>query len=287
GKLLATTYMTMPTPGVAFTPSSELKIWDVSSGRELQTLTMRMPANEVGFSADAKTIATVDLYGEIVLWDVSSGSRLRSLTSTPGQSASPLGGFGNFPMPTMTPGQKPNPRNMRMPSQADIQAMMQNMQNMMNNTLGAMSAGTMGKSVTSLSFSPDGRMLASGGFESKSNLDLTAAMNQAQNKQKSSKKPPQNSDDILKDLKVETTGQILLWDPATGQQIGAIKGHGKGVTQVAFSHDARMIASAASDNTIKLWDVNSKSELRSLNGHTANIEAMDFSPDGKLLASVS
>jgi len=231
-------------------------------------------------------IATVDHYGEIILWDVSSGSRVRSL-SAPGQGANPLSAMGNFSLPTMTPGQKPNPRNMKMPSQADIQAMMANMQNMMNNTLGAMAAGTMGKTVTSLSFSSDGRMVATGGFESKSNLDLAGAMNQAQGKQPSKKQPPPNSSDLMKDLKVETTGQILLWDPGTGQQIGALKGHGKGVTQVAFSHDAKLIASAASDNTIKLWDVGSKSELRTLTGHTANIAAMDFSPDGKLLASVS
>lgn len=286
GKLLAVTYMSMPTAGVAWTASSELKIWDAAGGRELQTLTMKMPAEEVGFSADGKQIATVDHYGEIILWDVSSGTRVRSLTATPGQSANPLANLGTFGVPTIPPGQKPSRKNMpQMPSQADIQAMMAGMQNMMNNTLGAMAAGTMGKTVTSLIFSPDGRMVATGGFESKTNLDLTGAMNPAQGKQK--KQPPKSTDDMMKNLKVETTGQIALWDPGTGQQIGIIKGHGTGITEVAFSQDAKLIASAASDNTIKLWDLASKSELRTLTGHTANIEAMDFSPDGKLLVSVS
>ena len=48
---------------------------------------------------------------------------------------------------------------------------------MMTNMMGSMSAGTMGRSVTSLAFSPDGRTLAIGGVESKSNFDLAAMMN--------------------------------------------------------------------------------------------------------------
>jgi WD40 repeat protein/uncharacterized caspase-like protein len=277
--------MSLPSSqNTAWTPSSELKIWDVATGRELQTLVLKMAPDEVGFSPDGKTVATVDYSGEITVWDASSGSRLRSLTTNPGQTPNPLAGLPNFP--TVTPGQKPNMKNL--PSMAQMQAMMANVQsileNSITNTLGSTVAGTMGK--RAISFSPDGRLLASGGFESKTNMDLSGIMNPG--KQKSSKKQaPTNSDDLMKDLKVETTGQIVLWDPASGQQIGAIKGHGKGVTQVIFSRDAKVIASAASDNSIKLWDVNTKSELRTLTGHTSNIEAMDFSPDGKLLASAS
>ena len=53
------------------------------------------------------------------------------------------------------------------------------MAGMMTNMMGSMSAGTMGRSVTSLAFSPDGRMLAIGGVESKSNIDFAAMMNPA------------------------------------------------------------------------------------------------------------
>ena len=47
--------------------------------------------------------------------------------------------------------------------------------------LGTVTAGTMGRSVTSLSFSPDGKVLASGGVESKSNLDAAVLMGGAMN----------------------------------------------------------------------------------------------------------
>ena len=59
----------------------------------------------------------------------------------------------------------------------------------------------------------------------------------------------------MKNMKVEAVGQVTLWDVASGTEIGALKGHGKGVTQVAFSRDGRLLASSSSDNTIRIWDV--------------------------------
>jgi WD40 repeat protein len=158
---------------------------------------------------------------------------------------------------------------------------------MINNTLGAMTAGTNGRNVTSVTFSRDGSVLASGGIETKSNHDLTTMMQQPTSQKRGKNQPPPSTDDFLKNLKIETTGQLVLWDPATGQQLGMIKGHGKAITHVAFSRDAKLIASAGSDNTIKIWDIATQRELKTLTGHTGGIESMDFSPDGKLLASAS
>ena len=69
---------------------------------------------------------------------------------------------------------------------------------------------------------------------------------------------------MMKNMKVEAMGQVMLWDVATGREIGALKGHGKGVTQVAFSRDGRLLASGSTDNTIKIWDVATQRELRTL-----------------------
>ena len=60
-----------------------------------------------------------------------------------------------------------------------------------------------------------------------------------------------------------------------------LKGHGKGVTQVVFSRDGRLLASSSSDNTIRIWDVAGRRELRTFTGHTANIDSLDFSPDSR------
>jgi uncharacterized caspase-like protein len=274
----------MQNPTTPGSLQSQLRIWDVKSGREVSSLT-DAASFEAGFNPDGRMLATLGSMGQISLWDTASGNRLRELKS------SPLGNLGSLTGGAMNPGAINPAAIMRgsgkpgsmpaMPNIADLTSMMTNM-------MGAMSAGTMGRSVTSMAFSRDGRMLATGGVETKSNIDLAAMMGGAQPGQKGQKKPPKNApdpQDIMNTMKVEATGQVVLWDVSTGQEIGALKGHGKGVTSVAFSRDGRLLASGSSDNTIKIWDVATKTELRTLAGHTANIESIDFSPDGRLLAS--
>ena len=178
--------------------------------------------------------------GDINLWDTASGSKVRALSTSPMASLTQPGGLGSMGnVSTMKPGLiKPGsmPNLQNMPSIADITSMMTNM-------MGAMSAGTMGRTVTSLAFSPDGHILATGGVETKSNFDAAAMMGGAQGQKgqkKNSKAPPQDPQDFLKNMKVETTGQVVLWDVASGGELGALKGHGKGVTQVAFSRDGAL-----------------------------------------------
>jgi hypothetical protein len=257
-----------------------VRIWDVKSGRELRTLQSASSANEAGFSADGRVLATLGSMGDISLWDTASGSKLRDLTSSPmagiNQMMQGVGGMTGG----LTPGQLKKMKPGSMPQMPDLTAI----SGMMTNMMGSMSAGTMGRSVTSLAFSPDGRTLAIGGVESKSNLDFAAMMDPAAQKNRKNSKPP-DPDEMMRNMKVEAVGQVTLWDISSGTEIGALKGHGKGVTQVAFSHDGRLLASSSSDHTIRIWDVAGRRELRTLAGHTANIDSLDFSPDSRLLAS--
>jgi hypothetical protein len=242
----------------------------VKTGRELSALAAGELPSEVEFSPDGRVVGTIGTMGQISLWDVQSGSKLRDLTSNP------MSKLMNMPT-SIKPGQMPT-----MPNMADIAAMM-------NNVYGSMAAGTPGRTVTSLAFSPDGKTLLTGGVESKTNIDFAAmmsgAMKQGGKRSKGSKTP--DPQDIMKDLRVEAIGRVQLWDVASGSEIGDLKGHGRAVSKVALSRDGKLLATGGTDNTIKLWDLGAKRELITLTGHTANIESLDFSPDGRLLASAS
>jgi len=265
---------------------NQLKIWDVKTGRELRSIALGLGgASKLGFSSDGRTLATLGALGQISLWDTESGRRIRDLTSSSLGSLGALGNPGVMPPGSISPGAIMT-GSMKPGSPGSI--VMADMGAMMTNMMGAMSAGTMGQTVTSVAFSPDGRTLATGGVETKSNFDMAAMMSGTMNQGKKSKKQPTpDPQDFLKTIKVETTGQVRLWDVASGSPAGELKGHGKGVTEVAFSRDGQLVASGSTDNTIRIWDLATRRELRTLTGHTSNIESLDFSPDSRLLASAS
>jgi len=101
------------------------------------------------------------------------------------------------------------------------------------------------RSVTDVTFSPDGRLLAS------CSEDKT----------------------------------VRLWDPATGKHRRTLAGHTDGVTGVAFSPDGRLLASSSEDDTVRLWDPATGEHRRTVAGHTNSLYGVAFSPDGRLLAS--
>ena len=76
-------------------------------------------------------------------------------------------------------------------------------------------------------------------------------------------------------------------DSGTNPAVQTITGHIGNVTSIAFSADAKTIASGSADMTIKLWDSQTGEELKTFSGHQGPVASVAFSPDGKTIASGS
>ncbi|MEA5518209.1 CHAT domain-containing protein, partial [Limnoraphis robusta] len=74
---------------------------------------------------------------------------------------------------------------------------------------------------------------------------------------------------------------VKLWDASTGKEIKTLTGHTNSVNGVSFSPDGKTLATASGDNTVKLWDASTGKEIKTLTGHTNSVNGVSFSPDGK------
>ncbi|WGV27261.1 NB-ARC domain-containing protein [Halotia branconii] len=80
---------------------------------------------------------------------------------------------------------------------------------------------------------------------------------------------------------------IKLWDVHTGNCLKTLQGHTNWVRSVAFSPDGQTLASGSEDQTIKLWDVHTGNCFKTLEENTNRVRSVAFSPDGQILASGS
>src|SRR5215468_3286282 len=77
---------------------------------------------------------------------------------------------------------------------------------------------------------------------------------------------------------------VRLWDAATRKEIRKYEGHSKLVLAVAIAPDSKRILSGSLDNTAKLWDEPASAPLKTLTNPPAAFEALAVKADGKQFA---
>jgi WD40 repeat protein len=82
-------------------------------------------------------------------------------------------------------------------------------------------------------------------------------------------------------------GMIKIWNAETGEEIHTLRGHKTSVNAVIVTPDGKHFVSGSSDYNLKVWDMESGQEIRTLEGHSDKVNAVAVTPDGKRAISAS
>ena len=270
---------------VSFSPNSSVLafggedgviVWDVSSRTRVATLPHTGWTGSVSFSPDGSLLASEGWDG-VIVWDVSSQTQLSILPDGDG-----VGSVSFSPDGSLLASGERDPWGGN-PWYEDGDVILWDVSS--RSQLAILQGHT--SRVRSISFSPDGSLLASGGKDGDVIVwDVSSGSQVATLPHTSEVFSVSFSPDGL--LLASgggnpwEDGDVIVWDVSGRSRIATLP-HTSEVFSVSFSPDGSLLASGGEDGVI-LWDVSGRSQVATL-PHTGWIGSVSFSPDGLLLAS--
>jgi WD40 repeat protein/tRNA A-37 threonylcarbamoyl transferase component Bud32 len=213
------------------TRRGSVRLWDGRVGKVIAELPLGGWCRGLAFSEEGQTLLTSTLppNNQFILWKVPEGKKLASYPAAR----------------TVSSGVRfAATRELGLAAHAVGERI-----RVVNLTSGQVqwTAAVEDEKVSTLTFSPDGKMLATGADA------------------------------------VEPA--IRLWDAASGKDLGRLRGHSAYIFDVLFWPDGKTLASASADQTIRLWDLTHMRPLHTLRGHRHELWRLALHPDQKTLVS--
>jgi WD40 repeat protein len=224
----------------------------------------------VSFSPDSRLLASASSQGKIYLWDLETGRKLTRFDSSGGDIVvfSPDGCLLALNSIKLKDG---TVRVWDVKSGRELHVLKGHKEH-----------------VSSISFSPDGRLLASGSFDRSVRVwDIKTGKQQAVLKEHDGAiHSVQFSHDGMLLASGAEDARLLLWSTKTKKLLNVMGGKGI-VYIITFSPDGKLLASASSDG-IRVWTIESDIELnKMIAGEDSGLMSLAFTPDSKRLISAS
>ena len=140
--------------------------------------------------------------------------------------------------------------------------------------------------VHSVSYSSDGRLLASGSADGTVRIWDTQVGEETLSPMRSGDGPVFSVDFAQTSKQVTfgtEAGVVYVWNIAQGQSHLRLSGHSSPAYSVAFSLDGNRLVSASKDTAL-LWNPQTGEQLAVLNGHAESVDSVAFAPNGIILA---
>src|SRR5262249_29581299 len=148
--------------------------------------------------------------------------------------------------------------------------------------------------VHDLAYTPDGRHLATAGFDGTVRIwdvatgdpvcilrpGLSSCTSVAFSPDGTCLAAVQGSGDYV----AKDSGVVILWDWRADREVRRLEGQTGGAHSIAFSHDGHRLAAAGYDGTVRLWDV-ATGEVRHILACKSMTCGVAFSPDDRILAT--